>query len=157
MQATKPCNCGKQKTGEQILSANPKAHRFVTSADKFTQATLPIVRDAGMQIATGVLDPVTGLLVLRRRFGNVALEFEDCSICRKDIEMAMEFDQLMIDAKAARTEYLQRSHWRGFQMFLNFQMNVARACLRWAPETKWIILFSSLGITALILRFLGML
>ena len=126
----RPCNCGKNK-GATPPKAVLRAVRFATTADQFTQAVFPLIQDTGMQIATGVLDPVTALLVLRRRFGNTALEFEECKICKQDIEMAMELDQFMINAKAARIEYLQRSRWRAFKMFWRFEWNVARACLKW--------------------------
>jgi adenylate cyclase len=126
----RPCDCGKNK-GATPPKSVLRAVRFATTADQFTQAVFPLIQDTGMQIATGVLDPVTALLVLRRRFGNVALEFEECKICKQDIEMAMEFDQFMINAKAARTEYLQRSRWRALVMFGKFQKNVLRACIKW--------------------------
>ena len=100
-------------------------------ATRFSETTTPIIYEIGMQIATGVFDPVTALLVLRRRFGYVALEFEECNRCRPTIEMSMDFDQLMIDAKQTRDEYLTGNRWKALGMFLKFQWHIFRACLKW--------------------------
>jgi hypothetical protein len=100
-------------------------------AQRFTMEMQPLINDAGFKISTGRMDPVTALLVLRRRIGYFAEQLESCSICRRDIKMAEEFDQFMIDAKQARTTYFQTSKLKAFKMFAKFEWNLLRACLKW--------------------------
>jgi hypothetical protein len=81
-------------------------------------------------VLSGQMDPVIAGLVLRRNTGMFINRAEPCDICKRDLKMAVEFDQLMIDAKTARLTYAA-SKWRAFKMFWRFQWNVLRAVLRW--------------------------
>ena len=124
----KPCPSCPDQPGTRSI---PKAFSHVINADRFTQATTPLIHDAGMQIAAGVLDPVIALLILRRRIGFVAEQLESCEVCRRDIQLGEEHDQMMINGKQTREEYRTGNRWRALVMFAKFEKNVLRACIKW--------------------------
>ena len=150
----KPCDPCKEKVGSSFI---PKAFFQVRSATEFASQMTHLVNDTGYAIASGSLDPVVALLVFRRRIGFVAEQFESCKICRQDIVMAEEFDQYMIDAKQVRLSWIGKHRWEALKMYGKFQVNIIRGIFKWVPEIRWLILFASLGVTALILRIWGLL
>jgi len=153
-QTKKPCkHCDEKAEGARI----PQAFLNVVKANRFTESVMQIVRESGFQIASGSLDPVTALLVLRRRVGFIAEQFEGCGVCRRDIVMSEEFDQYMIDAKQARLTWVGKRRWQALKMYARFQVNIVRGIFKWVPENKWLVLFAALGITALIEHFLRLL
>jgi len=154
LEVTKPCKgCDEKAKGIGI----PRAFLNVAKANHFTEGMMQIVRESGFQIAAGTLDPVTALLVLRRRVGFIAEQFEGCVVCRRDIVMSEEFDQYMIDAKQARLTWVGKRRWQALVMYGKFQVNIVRGIFKWVPEIKWLVLFAALGITALIEHFLRLL
>lgn len=149
-----PCKPCEEKAGSSFI---PKAFFQARSASAFASQMTSLVNDAGMQIASGSLDPVVALLVFRRRIGFIAEQFESCEICRRDIVMAEMFDQYMIDAKQARLSWIGSRRWQALKMYFKFQVNIVRGIFKWVPEIKFLVLFAGLGLTALILRFWGLL
>lgn len=150
----KPCKPCSDKAAANPI---PKAFFQARSASAFASQMTSLVNDAGMQIASGSLDPVVALLVFRRRIGFIAEQFESCKVCRQDIAMAEEFDQYMIDAKQARSTWVGKHRWQALKMYLRFQGNIVRGTWKWVPEIKWLIFAAAMALTVLIEHFLRLL
>jgi hypothetical protein len=108
-------------------------------------------------LETGKLDPVTGFLLMRRDLAGIAERLEKCSVCRRDLRMAAQFDIYMIQAKEARTRWVGKRKWAAFKMYARFQTNIIRGILLWVPEVKWLIFAVGIAAAALTLKLLGLL
>ena len=120
---SKPCAGCKQPS-------NPQPIPRVISVETFERPVLEVLKNVLDLLERNKLDSVTALLVLRRDIGVIAGQLDECWICAKDLQMSVQFDSLMIQAKTTRETY-KHSKWRAIKMFLAFEKNVLRAAIRW--------------------------
>jgi hypothetical protein len=136
----KPCHETKKLTQPREV---PRAIASVAQAQKIRESMTPILEQMGYFVAAGH-DPVIALLILRRRIGFLAEQFEGCPLCRKDIELGEEHDQYMIDAKQARMTWVRGRRREAARMYWKFQSSVLRGIWMWVVKPWFGYLLSRL-------------
>jgi hypothetical protein len=148
MQATrKPCRkCPQPQSAFQP----PSELIAAVEAQQFVAQMQPLVNDVGFKISAGSMSVVTAFMVMARRCLHIGQQFEPCSVCRKDLVMFQELIQFGINAKETRTTYFASSKWRALKLFAGFEINILRACFKWIPELKFLMLFGVLGLASIV-------
>jgi hypothetical protein len=126
----KPCKPCSEKSTITYASPDMFNDSKALRESPFYRALTPLLRDGARQVEGGV-DPVVAAIVLRRRIGFEAERWEKCGVCRRDIVMAEDFDQYMVNAKQTRLTWVQGQRLQAAKMYWAFQKSVLRGVLKW--------------------------